>query len=1570
MKKKNMRSLFSKWQLTQHGKSSKNRILAFICVLSLLLTSAFVPVTVQAGVPDLVLDLGALGSGAASTTVTAQPDDSVKVDFGGNMWLYWQLWSTDRWATDQSALNISSYEYLTMTVKMGSVNPFLTNTAQAFRFCNDGGQAITSPWTGGAPVDDTLLKGLTASAEWITVSMPVDKSSLTSFFYTIMYFDSVPAGSIYIKDMCMTVDDRTVVPDLVLDLDVLSSGAASTTVTPQPDNSVKIDFGGNMWLYWKLWETDRWATNQSAFNILSYEYLTMTVKVGSVNPFFTNTNKAFHFCNEGGMALDNPFLDNPPAVGVPIDDTLLKGLNASNEWITVSMPVDKSSFTSFFYAIMYFNAVPAGSIYIKDMRMTYDDRSNIPPYAFDMSKMWSNTDATTVSFPNADTAKCTVTGTTLAAIWSTGKNVSGAPILMSAYDYVTFDIKMTGSNPFVTSAAPKVYLGQQFFDLPNVKYVSDISSLKKVRPDEDWVTVSLPYENVSSSVFIWFSADGVGQGDVYFRNMLLTADDRTNVPMVDYDLPSNLWINNSGNPSTTVTHPDADTVKFAVTGTTLVGVRGTWATSPISMDGYEYMTVDVKMTGGNPFAAVPTSFIGFGNDGGAIFNLSNCQRADISRLKELAAGEDWVTVSLKLPSSGLANNEFWYIYLVADGVGQGDVYFRNMRMTTRDFTDIDAKIQIIERLLLKKADAENSSLFLAANVDSSDAAINILDLLTAKQRILSNEGNISLIQPVYGNDRDAVTAVATVQQFGAAGNGATDDTTAFQDAMDYAGGLGGGAVYVPAGHYKITGRLIIPYNVQLTGELDTEELAASKEITGTVLDLYYGKNTPTGQSAIEMRNGSSIQYMALWYPEQQITENTAVPYSYTIGGSYVTGGVSYGVDIENIVLVNSYNGIKFGPDFNVLQTIRNVYGTPLNNGVFMDTNADLARVEGIYFSPSYWANSGLQNAPDRMLILGCTWNHAVAYIAERVDWTYIFDLVVDGYQTGLLFRTSSVSGASNGSLYNLDISDCFYGIDISRLNEMGILISGSSIFTNGTGDSAAIRTGSVTATTLNLTDCELGSAGINIIKGTAGDTLSLSNCTLSFIGNDAHNAAIYSDRGAVSAAGLHFQNVTNAFHLGASVPSAKIVNCDNNTVIGNTAAAKISTDGAVPAMTAPQINLKQASNHKPTGNGFMDLTGRIKAGADISFILQDSIDFLAATGGIVYLPSGTFRLDSPITIKSGVEVRGALDAPVYSTSKATVLETSHGKGNAGAAALVTMMGNAGIVGITFVHDQNSSAVVPYPYTIRGNGSDIYIRNIAMNSCYNGIDLATYRCDRHHVQSFSGVILNKGIIVGAGSQNGVIRDVLVNPVYWGGSGGYEDAMTYATANTEGLTIGSSTGQLLYSTFFFGAKKGLVFTEGCNNAVSVAHGTDGCNTSVYTEGTCGTISLINHQSASWQGANSTYVTTASTFNGTLNIHGMSGWGAANGPTIALNLQGGTVNIRQCNILLFDTQTVNVNGAAVSLIGTHFDKSMTPLKAPVLYIGSTAQKLLMAATVFDLSPNITNLASSGVYCGPDTN
>ncbi|EPG1714846.1 glycosyl hydrolase family 28-related protein [Morganella morganii] len=67
---------------------------------------------------------------------------------------------------------------------------------------------------------------------------------------------------------------------------------------------------------------------------------------------------------------------------------------------------------------------------------------------------------------------------------------------------------------------------------------------------------------------------------------------------------------------------------------------------------------------------------------------------------------------------------------------------------------------------------------------------------------LSSENGASLIGTIGGRSlADKLTELVSVRDFGAKGDGVTDDTAAIKSAMDFVSGKGGGVVYIPSGTY-------------------------------------------------------------------------------------------------------------------------------------------------------------------------------------------------------------------------------------------------------------------------------------------------------------------------------------------------------------------------------------------------------------------------------------------------------------------------------------------------------------------------------------------------------------------------------------------------------------------------------------------------------------------------------------------------------------------------------------------------------------------------------------------------
>ena len=182
-------------------------------------------------------------------------------------------------------------------------------------------------------------------------------------------------------------------------------------------------------------------------------------------------------------------------------------------------------------------------------------------------------------------------------------------------------------------------------------------------------------------------------------------------------------------------------------------------------------------------------------------------------------------------------------------------------------------------------------------VDHTDLALEICDL--------------SLFEYPEAIHKPEKESLFNVRDFGAKGDGVSDDHAAFMKALKAAGNNGGGTVYVPAGQYVLRQELVIPEKTELRGVFDNchhtigYSVRDGKRVRsgqrGSELFAYPGKGDENGTPFIKLKSAASLRGLTIAYPEQTwmnyLETKSFTPYPWTIqsqGSRRATKGCAAG----------------------------------------------------------------------------------------------------------------------------------------------------------------------------------------------------------------------------------------------------------------------------------------------------------------------------------------------------------------------------------------------------------------------------------------------------------------------------------------------------------------------------------------------------------------------------------------------------------------------------------------------------------------------------------------------------
>jgi hypothetical protein len=375
-----------------------------------------------------------------------------------------------------------------------------------------------------------------------------------------------------------------------------------------------------------------------------------------------------------------------------------------------------------------------------------------------------------------------------------------------------------------------------------------------------------------------------------------------------------------------------------------------------------------------------------------------------------------------------------------------------------------------------------------------------------------------------------VASRVCVRDFGAKGDGKTDDTGAFQRALDAMGKAGGGVVEAPRGSYLFRGHLNFPRCVALEGiwasvpahnGIRDRGLPKPGE-DGTTFLVTESAGKEDGPAFITLETNCTLKGVLLYWPDQ-LVDDVPTPYPWAIALRGTNPAV---LAVE---LLNPYNGID--ATHNERHLIRDVQGQPLRRGIQVDAIYDIGRIENVHFNP-WWSM--------KPKLFDWQMKNGEAFIFGRTDWQYVLNTFCFGYNVGYRFLATK-AGATNGNFLGIGADDCWTAIRIDQSAPFGILITNGEFVSFHGPDPTMVEVTAENTGTIRFSNCAFWGPCRQIAKIAGKGTVGFNDCT--FVQWDSAKEgrpAIQVEGGTVLVRGSEFRQDAPQVRLGEGVRRAVI----------------------------------------------------------------------------------------------------------------------------------------------------------------------------------------------------------------------------------------------------------------------------------------------------------------------------------------------------------------------------------------------------------------------------------------------
>lgn len=382
---------------------------------------------------------------------------------------------------------------------------------------------------------------------------------------------------------------------------------------------------------------------------------------------------------------------------------------------------------------------------------------------------------------------------------------------------------------------------------------------------------------------------------------------------------------------------------------------------------------------------------------------------------------------------------------------------------------------------------------------------------------------------------------------GVRADGTTDDTAAIQKALDTVAKQGG-SVHLPAGKYRVAGSLKIPVGVGLVGA--NRAPLAIEPLIGTVILATGGRDKEDAPALFEMGDSSTVQGLTVYYPDQK--PDDVHPYAWTF---HLQG---FDNTVENVTLINSYNGIKIGPEPNVRHRIRSVVGCVLRRGLWLDNCTDIGRIENVQWHCHWWSSK--QVGGDGEKVFDYMWKNCEGFVLARTDWEYVTNTFIFPVKIGYHFIATK-NGAMNGQLSGIGADAANRCIVVDEIQPMGLLITNGQ-FVAFKGENPVEIVVSPTCTgSVRLQNCAFWGPAVQNVVAHGKSYVSLSNCYFSSGRPGSLKALVEADGGKLQVQGCSFATPEPSVLLGKGLKHAIVTG--NNGARGVTIVNQIGDQATI-----------------------------------------------------------------------------------------------------------------------------------------------------------------------------------------------------------------------------------------------------------------------------------------------------------------------------------------------------------------------------------------------------------------------